>query len=381
MIAAAIAIDSVSAQTQIAVLAIAPSNYTAHILGEKFSVNITVANINNLAGWKAQVSWDPSVLSFDGASEGAFLIDDQGNLFVWNIPKSGGKLVNDSVEIQDNRLSSTGVSGNGVLATLVFAINSPCVGSPITLNNTLLEDPNSNNLAHQVQNSEVTFTPAGSLVANAGGDQLVNEDTPVALNASRTYPQNDSLTFTWTFFDQKTIVLDGIVVTYVFDTPGIYPVILTVRDTEGNVSRDSVDITVRDTTLPKAIIELEGVSPNQSITVGQQLTFSGVASFDPENGTITSYYWDIGSFDINDTYKQYTSVVTGEYHQAGTYNISLTVTEDGGNNGTATFTITIRRASDPLDQTDFAILAGVTVLVLVCSPTWLLRRRSCKHES
>jgi len=369
----------VSAQTQEPIMALTPSSYTAHVLGESFSVNITAINVHDLNLWNAYVTWDPAVLSFVGATEGAFLRDDQGNYFDSSMPKTGGNLLNNTVKVQDSRLSDTGVNGSGVLATLTFTINSPCVDSPITLNNTLFQDSAkpSNSIAHQVQNSRVTLTPIGSLVANAGGDQVVNEDTPVILNASKTYPQEENLTYTWTFLDGKLVSLNGMVATHVFDIPGVYPVNLTVTDREGNVSRDSIDITVKDTTLPVAIIALEDVLPNQTITVEQQVTFSGASSFDPENGTIISYYWDVGSGDVNDTFELSTSSVTCKYRQAGTYNVSLTVTEDGGNNDTATFTIYIRRGSDPLNQTNIAILAAITVIVLVCSPTWLLRRR--KH--
>jgi len=370
-------IGIVSAQTQEAIMALTPSSYTANVLGEEFAINLTAVNVQNLSAWKAYVTWDQNILGFVSASEGAFLKDDQGNLFSSSMSKHDGTMLNDTVEIQDSRLSNTGVSGSGVLATLIFTINSPSVDSPITLHDTVYTDPSSNEIAHQVQNAMVTFTPVGTLVANAGGDQTVNEDTLITLNASRTYPQEENLTYTWTFTDGKTISLDGMIVTYVFDIPGIYSINLTVKDLQGRTSSDSISITVRDTTLPVAIITLEGVLSNQTTKVGQQLTFSGAGSYDPENGTIVSYYWDVGSADVNDTFQLYTSGVTCEYHQPGTYNVRLTVTEDGGNNNTAMFTVTIRRANDPIDQTNLAILVAITVLVLVCSPMWLLRRR--KH--
>jgi len=366
---------STQAQTQLTSLALTPPSFTAQVLGEKFSVNVTITDADNIAGWKAQVSWDPTVLSFSEASEGTFLIDDQGNLFEWRIPKSGGQLVNGSVEIQDNRLSSTGVSGGGVLATLTFTIHSQCIGSSIILSDTLLQDPASNSLAHDVQDSEVTLILVGSLVANAGRDIIVNEDVPVVLNASRTYPQDENLTYTWAFFDRNTVSLNGMIATYVFDIPGTYSVNLIVGDSEGNVSRDSIEITVRDITSPTAVIDFEGSLQNQAIAVGQQITFSGSRSFDQENGTIVGYYWDVGSLDINDTYQLYTPTVVGEYNQPGTYNVSLTVTEDGGNNNTAVFTIRVRRGSDPLSQMDVAILAAVTLLVMTLPTDWLLRRR------
>ena len=366
-----------AAQTQETTMALAPSSYTAHTIGEEFSINITAVNVQNLNAWWANIIWDQNVLTFVDAYEGPFLIDNQGNTFHSSLPKYGSNRLNDTVEVQEGRNSNTGVSGSGILATLIFTINSQSVDSPITLNDTLFRDPSSNSIVHQVQNSKVTLTLSGSIVANAGGDQIVNEDTAVVLNASRTYPQDENLTYEWSLMDRKPVFLNGMVVIHIFDLPGVYPINLTVTDSEGNMSRDSILITVKDTTLPTAIITLERVLSNQTITVGEQVTFSSAGSFDPENGTIVSYHWDTGTGTVTDPGQLQEPAVLCEFNQTGTFNVSLTVTEDGGNNGTATFTITIRRASDPLDQTNTAILAAITVMVLVCSPDWLLHRR--KH--
>lgn len=60
--------------------------------------------------------------------------------------------------------------------------------------------------------------------------------------------------------------------------------------------------------------------------------------------------------------------------------VARAATKNEGNNNTATFTITIRRADDPLDQTNVAILAAITAIVIVCSLTWLPRRRKALRD-
>jgi PKD repeat protein len=370
------------AQTQQAVMALSPSSYTAQNLGEEFSINITAIDVQNLYSWKANVSWDPVVLNLFGKpSEGPFLQSAGTTLFDSNLPLPEGSLLNGTAEIEDTLVtfSNTGVSGSGVLATLTFTINKRSVKSPIALDDTHFQDPSSTEIDHQVQNASVTLNTGAGPVANAGGDQIVNEDTQVILNASETYTEGQNLTFTWAFTDGKQVNLNGMIATHVFDMPGVYPVNLTVTDAEGRTSSDSIKITVRDVTPPVAKITLENILPNQTIEAGQQIVFSGSSSYDPKNGTIISYSWDLVGASVQDPAELIAPTVTCEYPQAGTYVVNLTVTEDGGNINMTTFAITIRRASNPLGSTIVAILVAVTAIVLVGSPAWLVRRR--KHRN
>lgn len=69
---------------------------------------------------------------------------------------------------------------------------------------------------------------------------------------------------------------------------------------------------------------------------GNRLTFSGTESSDPD-GTIVSYEWDMGD---GSTYT--TATVRHRFQQAGTYTVTLTVTDDSGMTNTATHTVQIR---------------------------------------
>jgi len=366
----------VSVKAQGTILALTPTSYTAQEIGEEFPINITISNVQNLWSWTAGLTWDPNDLSLVGQpAEGPFLKNVGQTLFVAEPTKNGA--IRETLQCQ--LYTEAGANGNGTLATLTFRINNETFLSPITLSNEILFGPLTGgvhpSIEHEVENATVTLGTQG-IRAIAGGDQTVNQGTSVTLNASRTMSQGEqNLTYAWTFFDRKPVTLEGIIVTYVFNTPGVYPVNLTVSDPEGRTSTDSITITVRDITPPVAIITLGGLSSNHETEVGQPILFNGTLSHDPENGTITSYVWSLGNgmtyFDSSFSYA---------YAQPGTYNVSLTVTEEWGNNNTSTVSITVLKANHPLSL--FSDVGGllivITVMVLIALPFWIDRAKHRK---
>ncbi|MTK10792.1 MAG: PKD domain-containing protein, partial [Clostridiaceae bacterium] len=73
-------------------------------------------------------------------------------------------------------------------------------------------------------------------------------------------------------------------------------------------------------------------------TVGQEIKFNSAGSSDSD-GTIASYSWDFGdgttSTEANPSHT---------YSKAGTYNVTLSVTDDKGSTGSATTTATVAAA-------------------------------------
>jgi PKD repeat protein len=68
-----------------------------------------------------------------------------------------------------------------------------------------------------------------------------------------------------------------------------------------------------------------------TINVGQSVTFDASASSSP-GATITGYNWSFGASTV---------VATQTYNTAGTFNVTLTVTDSRGQSDTATATITV----------------------------------------
>jgi nucleoid-associated protein YgaU len=98
-------------------------------------------------------------------------------------------------------------------------------------------------------------------------------------------------------------------------------------NTDGNLSDSATqNVRVNESTAenqsPRAVIS----GPTSGL-VGQSLSFSGADSSDPD-GRIVSYVWNFGDGATGSGVN-----VTHSYKAAGTYKVTLTVTDDG--NGTA----------------------------------------------
>lgn len=151
-------------------------------------------------------------------------------------------------------------------------------------------------------------------------------------------PENDTLTFHWDFGDGNSS--DTMNPAHTFTDFGIYTVILTVTDSQGNSSQDQLEIRVenRPPVATFAVSETSGISP---FTV----TFDASASYDPDGSTLT-YAWDFG--DGNSA----SGVAPAHtYATPGNYTVTLTVTDQQGGQSLALRDISAldaqgRRAAD-----------------------------------
>jgi PKD repeat protein len=118
-----------------------------------------------------------------------------------------------------------------------------------------------------------------------------------------------------------------------FPTPGRYTVIFTARDSDGDMSSDSVAITVEEDTSPTATI----ISPSADISVvaGQALLFQGSVS--GGNGML-SYRWSFAGGAVDQRVKDPGNVY---FMSAGVYTVTFTVTDSDGDTGNDTVTVTV----------------------------------------
>ncbi len=117
---------------------------------------------------------------------------------------------------------------------------------------------------------------------------------------------------------------------YTFGAAGTYPVSLTVTDDDGASGSVTQDVMVEDETSPN-------VPPTASFTYScQALTCSFSSTSTDSDGTIVSYLWDFGD---GATSTQASPART--FGAAGTYPVSLTVTDDDGASGSATQDVTV----------------------------------------
>jgi PKD repeat protein len=222
-------------------------------------------------------------------------------------------------------------------------------------------------------------------VANAGPDQLVDEDTEVQFDGSASTDNIRITKYVWTFVDSTPKALSGITPTYTFLNPGNYTVTLNVTDAVGNWATDMVTLTVRDITPP--IISMVTQSPPNDVGIAQLVNVSASivdVGTGVKNASLT-YSHDNGSswerprpMIYNSTSGLYETIILG--HIYGTRIIyKITAYDNAGN------VVTENNAGQyysyeviPEFSTIFAILlfSLMTLAVMVCK-----RRISHSHIS
>jgi PKD repeat protein len=142
------------------------------------------------------------------------------------------------------------------------------------------------------------------------------------------------VSYAWNFGDGSQG--SGQVVKHEFSTMGSYTVTLTVTDDRGQSASLSKSITVVGTTDPKADFVVSPTSPS----VNEKVFFNAATSTAAVGRTIVRYDWDYGS-GRQDTGQ----LVWQVYTLPGTYTVVLTVTDDAGNKGSTTKTVTVKAAT------------------------------------
>ncbi|HEY5822678.1 MAG TPA: PKD domain-containing protein [Propionibacteriaceae bacterium] len=135
--------------------------------------------------------------------------------------------------------------------------------------------------------------------------------------------------YSWTYGDGSPAVSGKVPPPHAYNGPGTYDITLTVTDNRGATSTKVKPVTV---TLP----------PNQQPTAAWTsscselvCTFDGSGSSDPD-GLVVGYAWDFG-----DTVTASVATPAHTYAVAGTYPVSLTVTDDRGGSSTLTKQVTV----------------------------------------
>ncbi len=172
----------------------------------------------------------------------------------------------------------------------------------------------------------------------------------------------------WDFGDGSTA--SGGIVSHSYATAGTYTAKLTVTDNSGSIASNTVVLTIQDRPPSATFIP----SPSNS-TTGLAVSFSAAGTTDPD-GTISSYSWNFGDGSTGTGFS-----TTHTFSTPGIYTVTLTVTDNSGNPGSATSTVKISPASPqpggnatvPLFY--FAILVGIIAAMLAGGFVYFRRHR------
>lgn len=194
-------------------------------------------------------------------------------------------------------------------------------------------------------------------VSDPGGPYTGTVGTTITFNGSRSYdPDGTIVSYTWDFGDGTGG--SGQFLGHAYSAPGTYTVSLRVRDNR-NASRTATTTATITGGSPGNQAPVANAGGPYSAAVGASITFNGANSSDPD-GTITSYAWYFGDGATGSG-----ATPSKSYSAAGTYAVTLTVTDNQGatNSATASATITSSGATTPnyegyFDVGDCNYLAG-----------------------
>ncbi|MCR1024373.1 PKD domain-containing protein [Cellulophaga baltica] len=166
----------------------------------------------------------------------------------------------------------------------------------------------------------------------------------------------DVLSYTWDFGDGTTATTAN--PSHTFTTAGAYNVTLTVSD-DGTPALSSSEATITITVTAPANQAPTAVATSDIITGEASLAvqFSGDTSSDPDTGDILTYAWDFG-----DGTTATTANPSHTFTTVGTYDVTLTVTDDGTpalSSSEATITITV---TAPANQAPIAVADNYSVI-------------------
>ena len=170
---------------QATTVAVEPASKTVEEISSSFTLDIVVNNVNNLHGASVTVTWDNTILHYDGVSQGNFL---KGGGSVFFAANPSPPTEPNSVTVDQAILGPYAVSGSGLL----FSINFTSLQfgtSPITITSIDLRDINNAVIDAAVVSGQVQVGTIRQIIIStnpSGLDFTVDETT-----------YSSSQTFSW----------------------------------------------------------------------------------------------------------------------------------------------------------------------------------------
>lgn len=296
-----------------------------------------------------QMTANPSVLRQDGASQSLIRIQARGpNGEPARSVALRAEIAIGGIIADFGRLSARDlVTDNSGLATLIYTA-PPFVGEPVdegifvTILVTPAETDYRNAFSRQL---DIRLVPPGVIMPPNDGPTAKFTFTPtfpqvlqnVVFDASASDDPDGIITsWVWDFGDGSGG--SGRIAQHEYRHPSTFSVTLTVTDDRGKSAQASDTITVAAGAPPTAAFTFSPTAP----LIHQNIVFNAAASKAAPGRTIVSYEWNFGSGDPASGV-----VANKSYDTAGTYNVTLTVTDDAGQQATATLAVTVNAPGAP----------------------------------
>jgi PKD repeat protein len=290
------------------------------------------------------ITASPDVLTQDGQSTSAIVVlarDGNGqplkNLALRAEIEVNGT-VTDFGQLSAKNITTGGDGRATVVYTSPAAVDNVDRGTLVTIAITPTSGDARADLARTVQ---IRLVPNGVV---SGGltsvpDFQINPSSPaqlqtVTFDASDPTLDGKLIAYAWDFGDGSAGA--GRTASHQYTDAGTFSVTLTVTDTAGLKGARSKSLTVGAGDLPTAAFVFSPAAPG----IGEPIVFDASASTATAPRHIVSFEWQFG------TGRSATGMIVSKtYDTAGTYNVTLTVTDDAGNAGVATQSVTVGTSS------------------------------------
>ncbi|MEX0285738.1 MAG: PKD domain-containing protein [Paracoccaceae bacterium] len=190
---------------------------------------------------------------------------------------------------------------------------------------------------------EVPVHVRNAPVAVPGPETIVAPGQALTFDGSGSIPSDSPIKrYKWSFGDGSQA--NGALAQKAYDTPGQYRAVLRVEDDADHPCNFGVETR-------RIIVNFPPVAEagtNQSAIVGQAMNFTGTASYDID-GMVDAYVWDMG-----DGTRLEGASVSHAFERSGTYQVTLTVTDDSGVANSTARDVMLVEVNDP-PQPRFAV--------------------------
>jgi len=297
-------------------------------VGSTFTVDIKIANVENLYAWQVNITYNPDVLNTTETSitEGPFLLDTFGDtLFLKDVFNTEGYLL--ATALPYPPYPDNGAYGDGTLMSITFQVKAEERGTPLQFgeNTKLRTVVGDTPVAIEpfltedgfFDNSTTGFLPVADFYFFINDSEV---GYIVVFDASASYDPDGWLdSYYWDYGDNMSEIYIRSMnlttwTTHVYMSPGTYLVTLTVTDNDGFTakSQEKVDVSGQPTI---------SIAPEQGI-VGTTVEVIGAGAL--PNDTINIYWseyiWDEYTWRFN-----YTLIGTTATNQIGNFSTSFQV--------------------------------------------------------
>jgi PKD repeat protein len=285
----------------------------------------------------------PDSISQDGGSQSSIVITvlDPNGKGISGLPIRLDMQVNGVVQDFGTLSARTVVTDSNGRATVVYtAPPAPPVnlGGSGTLVEIIATIMGTNFIAAQSQNVQIRLMPPGVILPLVRfvpnftfSPSTPTQGQPVVFDASTTTdPDGAVVSYSWDFGDGQRGT--GKIASHTYSQGGAFSVTLTVADAAGRAASTTKSVTVGGGTAPTADFSFSPANPG----LNQDITFVATAQSSVPGHSIVSYDWTFGSGAPRSG-----QTVTKSYDTAGTYTVTLTVTDDLGLTKVVTKNVTV----------------------------------------